>query len=333
MSSTTDITKTHVVYEWKHDSPLISCRIASDGLQAVSSAEDSTLQLWTIPSGEKKVLAGHESWVHALCYSSDGQKLVSGGCDGKLIWWSVKGESPALVRKIDAHEGWIRGIAISPDQNMLASVGNDKIVRLWNMTTGEKVGELVGHERHIYCVLFHPSGTQLLTGDLLGKVHVWNLVDRKLERTIEATPLYAENKGQHAEFGGVRCMAFSIDRGELIAGGTHKASNPFGAVHEPLVLRLNWSDGALKKSHACDGITGGLIWRVQWLKDGTAVGISGGSTGGILLFFNDTQEKEIHRFKLPSLAREMDIHLESNLIVTAHFDKHLRISGMFAKTK
>jgi hypothetical protein len=126
-------------------------------------------------------------------------------------------------------------------------------------------------------------------------------------------------------------MALNIERGELIAGGTHKATNPFGAVHEPLVLRINWADGVLKKSHSCEGIPGGLVWRVQWLKDGTAVGVSGGSTGGILLFFHDALEKEMHRFKLPTLARDMDIHLESNLVATAHYDNHLRISGMFAK--
>ncbi len=305
--------------------------MAPDGLQAASSSEDSSLQLWTVPSGDKKILSGHESWVHALCYSGDGQQLVSGGCDGRIIWWSVRGDAPSILRKIDAHAGWIRGVAISSDNATLASVGNDKIVRLWSMATGEKICELAGHDRHIYSVLFHPDGTRLVTGDLLGKIHIWNIGDRKLERSIDATPLYAENKGQAAEFGGVRAMALNVQRNELIAGGTHKATNPFGAVHEPLVLRLNWSDGVLKKSHACDGITGGLVWRVQWLNDGTAVGVSGGSTGGILLFFNDAQEKEFHRFKLPSLARDMDIHLESNLVATAHYDNHLRISGMFAK--
>lgn len=331
MSSAIDITKTHVAYEWKHDRPLIACRIAPDGLQVASSSEDSSLQLWTVPSGEKKILTGHESWVHALCYNADSQQLVSGGCDGKIIWWSVRVDAPSILRKIDAHAGWIRGLAISPDNSTLASVGNDKIVRLWSMATGEKIAELAGHDRHIYSVVFHPSGAQLVTGDLIGKIHIWNVADRKLERSIDATPLYSENKGQSAEFGGVRAMALNIERSELIAGGTHKATNPFGAVHEPLILRLNWADGVLKKSHACEGITGGLVWRVQWLLDGTAVGVSGGSTGGILLFFNDTQDKEIHRFQLPSLARDMDIHLANNWVATAHYDNHLRVSGMFAK--
>ena len=331
MSSAIDIIKTHVAYEWKHDRPLIACRMSPDGLQVASSSEDSTLQLWTVPSGEKKILTGHESWAHALCYNADSQQLVSGGCDGRIIWWSVRPNVPSILRKIDAHAGWIRSMAISPDNTLLASVGNDKIVRLWSMATGEKIGELAGHDRHIYSVLFHPSGAQLVTGDLIGKIHIWNVADRKLERSMDATPLYAENKGQSAEFGGVRAMALNIERSELIAGGTHKATNPFGAVHEPLILRLNWADGVLKKSHACEGIAGGLVWRVQWLGDGTAVGVSGGSTGGILLFFSDTQEKEIHRFKLPSLARDMDIHLASNLVATAHYDNHIRVSAMYAK--
>jgi hypothetical protein len=73
-----------------------------------------------------------------------------------------------------------------------------------------------------------------------------------------------------------------------------------------------------------------MIWRVQWLPDGTAVGVSGGSTGGLLLFFNDALEKEIHRFKLPSLARDMDLHATSGLIATAHFDRHLRFTSIAA---
>lgn len=323
-----DITKTHVVHQWKYDRPLIACRIAPDGQQAVSSSEDSLLQLWKIPSGEKVVLKGHESWVHALCYSSDSQQLITGGCDGQIIWWSAKAETPSIVRKIDAHKGWIRAVAISPDGNTLVSVGNDMLVKLWNMATGEKIAELAGHQRHIYSVIFHPNGTQLVTGDLIGRVIVWNLPERKLEREIDAKPLYSENKGQNAEFGGVRSLAFSAERNELIASGTHKASNPFGAVHEPLLLRFGWEDGVLRKTHACDGIPGGLLWRTQWLSDGTAVSVSGGSTGGILLFFKDTQEKEVHRFMLPSLARDMDVHAATNMVATAHYDSHLRISVM-----
>lgn len=324
-----DITKSKVAIQWKADRPLIACRIAPDASNIVASSEDNTLVRWKYPTGEKFSFGGHDSWVHALCYAPDSRTLVTGGCDGRLIWWNLETDVPQEIRRIDGHSGWIRAIDITPDGTQLVSVGNDRTIRLWNMQSGSKITEVPdAHERHIYSVQFHPTATKLITGDLLGKICVWNLPDVKRERTLEATPLYAENKGQNAEFGGVRSLAVNPSRNELIAGGTHKASNPFGAVHEPLMLRLNWEDGSLKKSHSCDGIPGGLLWRVQWLLDGTAVAVSGGSTGGILLFFNDAQEKEIHRFVLPSLARDMDLHPSNGIIATAHHDQHLRITNM-----
>jgi hypothetical protein len=165
---------------------------------------------------------------------------------------------------------------------------------------------------------------------LMGKINVWKLEDRSMVRTLDGATLYNPNKGQNAEFGGVRSLAISPNGNEVFAAGTHKGSNPFGAVHEPLLLRFNWADGALVKSHVCDGIPGGLLYRTAALNDATVTAVSGGSSGGILLFFNATQEKEIHRAGLPSLARDMDIHAAKGLVATAHYDQHLRISGLFA---
>lgn len=324
-----DIQKTHVAYQWKHDSPLIACRISPTGSQCISTAQDLSLQRWTLPSGERSILKGHDSWVHALTYSADGAMLISGGCDGKLIWWPILESEPKPMRSIDAHAGWIRGLERSVDGKTLVSVGNDRVIRLWSIETGEKIGEWPAHERHIYSAAFHPDGIHLATGDLLGKICIWNLNDRSLVRTLDGSTLYSPNKGQAAEFGGVRTMAINAAGTELIAAGTHKGSNPFGAVHEPLLLRFTWSDGALQKSHVSDGIPGGLLYRCSCLPGEIALAVSGGSSGGILLFYGKDQEKEVHRFGLPSLARDMDAHLASGLVATAHFDQHIRVCALF----
>jgi hypothetical protein len=325
-----DIQKTRVAHQWKNDSPLIACRISPTATQCVSTAQDFSLQRWTIPSGERAILKGHESWVHALTYSADGATLISGGCDGRLIWWPVLEGEPKPIRSIDAHAGWIRAVERSIDGKTLVSVGNDQVIRLWNIESGEKITEWPAHERHIYSAAFHPDGVHLATGDLLGKICVWNLTDRSLVRTVDGSPLYSPNKGQAAEFGGIRTMAINGSGTELIAGGTHKGSNPFGAVHEPLLLRFAWNEGALLKSHVSDGIPGGLLYRSCYLPGDIAVAVSGGSSGGILLFYGKEQEKEVHRFALPNLARDLDAHVASGLVATAHFDTHLRISAMFA---
>jgi len=325
-----DVTKSHVLHQWKADSALIACRFSPTGDHCVSTSQDNRLQRWNIADGQKVVLEGHESWVHALTFNKTGDQLISGGCEGRLIWWSILEAQPKAIRSVEAHAGWIRGVEISPDGGMLVSVGNDQVIRLWKADTGEKLHEWPAHERHIYSAAFHPDRQHLLTGDLLGKICVWKLSDRTLVRTLDATTLYSPNKGQNAEFGGVRSLAISPNGNEVYAAGTHKGSNPFGAVHEPLLLRFNWADGALTKSHVCDGIPGGLLYRTAPLNDATLTAVSGGSSGGILLFFNATQEKEFHRAGLPSLARDMDIHPAKGLVATAHFDQHLRISALFA---
>lgn len=325
-----DIKQAHLTQDLTYERPLLRCRFSPDGKTVVTSSEDSTLQRWDLASGEKVILKGHDSWVQALQFNADGSQLISGGCDGRLIWWSITESQPQSLRSIDAHQGWIRGLAISPDGKQLASVGNDLAVRLWDSATGEKLAELSGHEKHVYSVLFHPDGKQLLSGDLGGKLHLWDLGSKQITRSFDAAPLHTYEGGQRVDFGGVRSIAISPDHTQLVSGGLHKATNPLGAVHEPLVLRFKFDDATLLKSHVCDGITGGVIWRVMSLPDATTVAVCGGSSGGYLLFFSGEQEKEVHRFQLPALARDMDVHVESERIATVHHDHHLRITNLHA---
>jgi WD40 repeat protein len=326
-----DIKQAHLGQDLAHDRPLLACRFSPDGKFVVSSSEDATLQRWDLATGTKVVLRGHESWVHALQFSADGSQLISGGCDGRLIWWSINEAEPQPLRTVVAHAGWIRAIALSPDGAQLASVGNDLQVRLWNVSSGEKIAEWGGHEKHVYSVLFPADGKHLLSGDLAGKLHLWNLDSKQIVRSFDAAPLHTYEGGQRVDFGGVRSIALAVDQSQLLAGGLHKATNPLGAVHEPLLLRFNYADAQLLKSHVCDGIPGGVIWRVLSLPDATTVAVCGGSSGGFLLFFNSEQDKDIHRFQLPALARDMDLHVASERIATVHHDHHLRLTHLHPK--
>ena len=67
-----DISKSHVIHQWKTESPLLACRFSPTGLHCVSTTQDFQLQRWTIANGEKVPLIGHESWVHALTFSPTG---------------------------------------------------------------------------------------------------------------------------------------------------------------------------------------------------------------------------------------------------------------------
>jgi WD40 repeat protein len=327
-----DPQQTYVESQWAHDRPLTACRFDPLGRYVFCGAQDATVPRFDLATGARTALAGgHETWVCALAFSQDGSQTISGGRDGRLVWWDTTAETPTPLRTIEAHQGWVRSMSLSPDGSALATGGNDNLVRIWNVADGTLLKEFPGHERHVYSVLYHPQGQFLLSGDLIGVVKQWDVAVSTLVRSFDAKPLHSYNGGQQVDFGGVRALAVSPDGKYLAAGGLHKASNPLGAVHEPLVLLFDWETQKLERQQLCDGITQGVISRLQWLADGSLLGVSGGGTGGFLLFWKPDADKDFHRFKLPNLARDMDVHPDGLRVATAHYDHNVRISRMAAK--
>ncbi len=327
-----DPKQAHVVSQWPHDQPLTSCRFDPTERFVFCGSQDALVERFQLADGARTLLSGgHDTWVNALAFTKDGAQAISGGCDGKITWWDAAAESPVPLRAIEAHQGWVRALDVSPDGTLLASGGNDNMVRLWNIADGTLVRELAAHERHVYAVAFHPAGEFLLSGDLVGVLKQWDVAGGKEVRTFDAKPLHAYNTGQRVDFGGIRSIAVSPDGKWLAAGGLHKATNPLGAVHEPLALLFDWETQEFQKQHVADAIPGGVLWRLRWLGDGSLMGLSGGSTGGFLLFWKPDADMAYHRFQLPNLARDMDLHPDGLQVATAHYDKHVRITRLAAK--
>lgn len=323
-----DITKARLLHDWTYERPLLACGIDPQARFVVTSSENRLLQRFSFPDGRMDVFPpAHESWVQAIALSGDGRTCVSGGGDGRLVWWDVA-EAITSVRTIDAHQGWIRSLSMSPDGRWLASGGYDRQVRLWDMASGERVRSWTDHEMNVYAVQFFPDCRRLASGDLKGTIV---LRDRDADAPIarfDGATLHSFNDGQRVNFGGVRGLAVDQEMTHLAAGGLHKASNPLGAVHEPLALQFSVADQTLLHSHVAEGIPGGSLWQIKYLSDGHLMGVCGGSTGGSLLFWKRGQDLAVHQFPLPSLARGMDVSADSRLVATTHYDGHLRISQL-----
>jgi WD40 repeat protein len=327
-----DIKAAHISAQWKCDRPLNCCRIDPKVQYVIAGGEGNTPERATLADGKiTKLEGGHESWIFDAAWSPDSSRCITSGGDGRLVWWDLTSEKPAVIHTIEAHHGWIRSLAVSPDGTRLLSGGNDGKLRLWNMADAKPLLTIKASKRDIYRAIFSPDGKVVTSGDLMGSLVSWNVADGKEVAKYEAKPLHEYNGGQQVDFGGIRALSYTPDGSMLAAGGLHKASNPLGAVHEPLGLVFQTSDRKLIRQWTANGITGGIFWSMRHLSDGSFVGATGGSSGGFLLFFKPDGEKEIHRLPLGNIVRDMDLASDGLTIATAHHDRQIRITKLMAK--
>ncbi len=327
-----DPAQTHVSKTLKHGAPLVSCRIDPTGKYVFAGGQDNKLSRFTLEGDVRvELTGGHDSWVRAIGFTPDGVTMVTGGYDGRLIWWATAADQPVPLRTVDAHVGWIRGMAVSTDGQLIATAGNDLKVRVWKMADGQLVKEFSGHERHVYHVVFHPDGKQLLSGDLVGKFFHWNVDLDAPVRQFAIASLSKFDAGFMADYGGPHCMTITPDGKRVLAGGITNVTNAFAGVGNPIVVDIDWDAGKDAVTHLTKAKLNGVAWGVANHPEGFVIGAIGGQAGGHLFFWKPDQADEFHTLNLGNSARDLSLHPDGLRLATAHFDGNIRISLMAPK--
>src|SRR5579859_3302889 len=87
-------------------------RLPNSDRLLVATSTGKVVEIGTAPNAAAaQDLADHGRYVTSVRVA--GGVAVSGGYDGRLIWWDLA--QRRVVRTIDAHRRWIRNIAVSPD--------------------------------------------------------------------------------------------------------------------------------------------------------------------------------------------------------------------------
>src|SRR2546426_5834492 len=130
----------------------------------------------------------------ALTFSRDGRLLLMLGNHGPRVWDVASGQevrppkpqsaasplapgelvSSMMDREIVAGEG----SAFSPD-GRLGARGHGRVVRVWDIATGEDTAEFLGHTSDVSSLAFTADGRSLVSGGRDGAIRVWNLAARK----------------------------------------------------------------------------------------------------------------------------------------------------------
>jgi RNA polymerase sigma factor (sigma-70 family) len=154
----------------------------------------------------------HDGPVYAVAYSRDGKRLASAGFDGIVRLWEP--DSGKEIRQFKGHLGHVRCLAFSPDGKVLASSGDTEgkeadrnsgaIVRLWDVVSGNEIGQLNGHSDRVHCLAFAAKGKILATGGN-DQTHFWDWAAGKQIGVLDKQQL-----------GWIRSLAFTPDDGKLV---------------------------------------------------------------------------------------------------------------------
>jgi len=316
-----DGTAVHEVHDWNHGARLLACRVDPTGKHVFTASTDRTVQRWDVVSGAKTVLTGHDNWVSDLACSLDGKTLYSVSYDGRLIFWDALAEAPAPQRTIDAHRGWVRAVALSSDGKWIATGGNDKVVKIWSTEDGSLVREMAGHAHFIFSLLFRPGSTDLVSGDLLGKIHHWDAAQGTLVRQFDASEIHFEI-GDWSHYGGILGLAFSPDGKTLIANGLHKVSNALANGQQGVALAYDWEQGSLVRKHeSIKEERGAIVWGALFHPSGQLIA----GLAEYLAFWKPDEADLYHVLETKSPIYALDLHPNQVDLFTAHFDGHLRV--------
>jgi WD40 repeat protein/DNA-binding SARP family transcriptional activator len=175
---------------------LIAARNAST---AVATSPDNTLfatspapgrvTLWR--AAHQTVLAdlrGPFGYVVSLAFSHDGRLLAVTGNAPNTVVWNVATRRIVGILRSPVHAG-AAGVAFSPDDRLLATSGvgtltQPALLRVYNLRTGRLIVNVVMEHDTLQDLDFAPDGRLLASAGLDGKIVVWNIARRRLERTI-----------------------------------------------------------------------------------------------------------------------------------------------------
>lgn len=165
---------------------------SSDGSRIASASTDGTVRVWNAQTGEIEIVFEVEGPIPLIpVFSNDGTRLAASSTSGVVWVWDLA--SQQLIWELDPPEGTFEtlNLEFSPDGSVLAvaPIGPEDVrqtigAQVWDMTSGELITVLAGHQPNVHDLGFTPDGTRLLTAGFDATVREWDTATWTETRTF-----------------------------------------------------------------------------------------------------------------------------------------------------
>jgi WD40 repeat protein len=151
-----------------------------DESTGISVSRDRRVIVWDLQTGAiRKAMVGHDKDVLSVAYA-DGRIFTSGD-DMTLRVWDI--ESGRLVRCWGPFEHETDTCAIDVERNRVILGCDDGVVRIFEIGTGDAIGEISGHSSGIKIVAVSPQSGHIFSAAYDRRLIVWD-ADSFVERVV-----------------------------------------------------------------------------------------------------------------------------------------------------
>ncbi len=202
-----------------HEGPIAALAVSPDGAWLASASWDHTVRLWSLRSGDARVLTGHSDNVNGVTFLPDG-RAVSAGYDATLRIWPVGGGSPLVVSLPSP----LNSVAVAPGEEIATAGADGKVYFVG--ATGERRAEVAAQPSPIVGLAISRDGNLVAASGIRGSVAILDRRTLTLARTLVGPGLP------------VWSVAFLPDNRTLLTGGADRVirrwdaltGNPIGSV-------------------------------------------------------------------------------------------------------